>query len=172
LLLLALAAGGCSWSPPRDDGADTGHSGSGGLASWGRYPGEQEQDRVSGALGNQIVATARQMIGVPYVYGGANPGGFDCSGLVYYAYRQAGLKVPRTSEAQFRAAQPVALGAARPGDLLFFESGGRISHVGIYIGAERFIHAPETGQTVKITAVGEPYYRQRFVAAGRITGRQ
>ncbi len=116
---------------------------------------------------SRIVFTALQMVGVPYRYGGATPEGFDCSGLVQYSYRNAGLSVPRTSREQFNATAPVPLASASPGDLLFFRSRD-YSHVGIYLGENRFVHAPNTGRTVEISNLAEPYYQRNFVRAGRV----
>ncbi len=118
----------------------------------------------------QIVFTALQMVGTPYKFGGSTPAGFDCSGLVQYTYRNAGLSVPRTSREQLTTSSPVELAAAAPGDLLFFRSKD-FSHVGIYLGDGRFIHAPSTGRSVEITSFGEnSYYRDNFVRAGRMQG--
>ena len=111
---------------------------------------------------------AQNMIGVPYQWNGSTPSGFDCSGLVQYAYNEAGIGVPRTSRAQYSAAQPVQLNQARTGDLLFFNFDGRISHVGIYLGNDRFVHAPSSGKQVEIASLKQAPYRDRFVTAGRI----
>ena len=116
---------------------------------------------------SKIVFTALQMVGVPYRYGGESPEGFDCSGLVQYAYRSAGVSLPRTARDQLHASTPVALADAREGDLLFFRSKD-YSHVGIYLGQGRFVHAPSTGRTVSIANFGDAYYRRNFVRAGRI----
>jgi cell wall-associated NlpC family hydrolase len=116
---------------------------------------------------SRIVFTALQMVGVPYRYGGSTPDGFDCSGLVQYAYRNAGLSVPRTSRDQLNASAPVPLERASPGDLLFFQSED-FSHVGIYLGEGRFVHAPATGRTVSIASFNDAYYRRNFVRAGRM----
>ena len=116
---------------------------------------------------SRIVFTALQMVGVPYRYGGEAPDGFDCSGLVQYAYRAAGVPVPRTSRAQLDATAPVALADAIAGDLLFFRSED-FSHVGIYLGEGRFVHAPATGRTVSIASFNDAWYRRNFVRAGRM----
>lgn len=108
------------------------------------------------------------MMGTPYVYGGTTPRGFDCSGLVQYSYDKAGVNVPRTTREQYRRASPVPVAAAQPGDLVFFAKGQKISHVGIYLGDDEFIHAPETGQNVKISSIQDSYYQAHFVGAGRI----
>lgn len=116
---------------------------------------------------SRIVFTALQMVGVPYRYGGEGPDGFDCSGLVQYAYRNAGLRVPRTSREQLQASRPVEIDEAHPGDLIFFRSKD-YSHVGIYVGEGRFVHAPATNRTVAIGSLTDSYYRKNFVRAGRI----
>ena len=120
------------------------------------------------SLGRQLARTATNMIGVPYVYGGRTPKGFDCSGLVYYSYQQAGMKVPRTSQQQFKAARRVSLSDAQPGDLLFFRIDRKISHVAIYIGNGYFVHAPSTGKTVSVANLDNAYYRKHFDRAGRL----
>lgn len=160
--LVALA--GCSWAPARDAPAP---EDSGGWLSWGDArsgaPGTLSEPGAAG-----IVSLAEQMLGVPYRWGGRTPAGFDCSGLVQYTFERAGYRVPRTSRAQHRAASPVPINEARPGDLVFFAESGRVSHVGIYVGDGRFIHAPSTGQRVKVSSIREAWYRQRFAGAGRI----
>lgn len=124
--------------------------------------------------GNQpaVVHFAIQQVGTPYRYGGQNPGtGFDCSGLVYYAYQQAGYSIPRSSSAQYSSARHVSLQELQAGDLLFFRvSPLKVSHVGIYIGNGDFVHAPSSGKTVEISRLDNPYWRKRFITAGRIPG--
>lgn len=120
------------------------------------------------APGERIVAVATAKIGAPYRYGARGPDAFDCSGLVHYAYAAAGLPVPRTAAAQHRAARAVPIDQARRGDLLFFRDGGRISHVGIYLGGRRFVHAPASGQPVTISRLDEAWYREHFAGAGRL----
>jgi cell wall-associated NlpC family hydrolase len=117
----------------------------------------------------QAARTATQMIGVPYRYGGSSPkAGFDCSGLVQYSYSQAGMRVPRTSRAQFKAAQPISLAEAQPGDLLFFRYKRKVSHVAIYLGDDRFVHAPSRGKQVSVASLRDPHYQQHFLQAGRL----
>ena len=109
------------------------------------------------------------MVGVPYRYGGADPDeGFDCSGLVHYVYASNGQPVPRTSRSQFDAARKIPLEDAAEGDLLFFRDQEKLSHVGIYLGDGRFIHAPSSGRTVSVARVDETYYQQNLVAVGRL----
>jgi cell wall-associated NlpC family hydrolase len=117
---------------------------------------------------SQVVFTAMQMVGVPYRWGGSTPQGFDCSGLVQYAYSNAGLRLPRTAAAQMDASAPVTLEKAQAGDLLFFRDGSRTSHVAIYLGDGRFVHAPSTGNQVSLDSFGNAYWRMRFARAGRV----
>ena len=120
------------------------------------------------AVRTQAVFTAMQMVGVPYQWGGATPRGFDCSGLVQYAYSNAGLRLPRTAAAQMKAVTPLTLENAEAGDLLFFRDGNRTSHVAIYLGQGRFVHAPSTGNSVSLDSFSNTYWRMRFARAGRV----
>jgi len=126
------------------------------------------QSPASSRAGQEVVATATSMIGVPYRYGGSTPKGFDCSGLVQYSYHSAGLAVPRTSAEQYKAARRVDLADAKPGDLLFFRYDRKISHVAIYLGDLQFVHAPSSGKTVSVASLKTPHYREHFVQAGRL----
>ena len=112
-----------------------------------------------------ILAEAERALGTPYRFGGNTPAGLDCSGLVQLVYRAAGIPVPRTAHAQFRALPEVA--RARPGDLLFFDTsgGGKASHVGIYRGDGQMIHAPGRGRRVETTPVELAYWQERFLGA-------
>jgi cell wall-associated NlpC family hydrolase len=121
------------------------------------------------AVGGAIAELARGMVGTRYRYGGTDPAeGFDCSGLVYYAYGQAGYRVPRTSQELFRAVRKIAVGEADPGDLMFFQDQAKLSHVGIYVGDGLFVHAPATGANVAIASLDSPYYQEHLVAVGRL----
>ncbi len=112
---------------------------------------------------------AAQQIGVRYRYGGTTPNsGFDCSGLVHYSFTQAGLSVPRTSHDQFRMSRKIALDQAEPGDIVFFQDQEKLSHVGIYLGDRRFVHAPSSGKAVAIAQIDSPYYQEHLVAVGRL----
>lgn len=117
----------------------------------------------------QVVRLARHQVGRPYHFGGDSPAeGFDCSGLVFYTYQRAGIRLPRTSYGQFKKSRPVAMRHLKPGDLVFFQfRRGIISHVGIYIGKHRFIHAPSGGKSVTINSLNDPYWRFHFVRGGR-----
>ncbi len=122
-------------------------------------------------LGQRIVAEARELLGTPYRYGGATPRGFDCSGLVYYTHRKVGLAVPRSTREQLARARPVSPSRLQLGDLVFFRlSWRKVSHVGIYAGNNRFIHAPTSGKRVSIASLENDYWEKRLVAAGRFYG--
>ncbi len=145
LLLLSLQLAGCGSKPYRPTG---------------QVPERQ-----------QIIAAARDMLGVPYRYGGTSPTrGFDCSGLVQYVYSQAGIEVPRTTGEQYRAAMPIKRQALRPGDVVFFRTHGRrfVTHVGIYLGEGEFIHAPSSGKQVSIDSLQDDYWRRHYTSGGRI----
>jgi cell wall-associated NlpC family hydrolase len=115
------------------------------------------------------LAIARDMVGTPYRYGGAGPAGFDCSGLVYYSYRKAGIHAPRTTTEQYRQSKRVQVSRLQPGDLVFFTiSQDKLSHVGIYAGDGRFIHAPSSGKWVGYASLHNPYWRGRLIGAGRL----
>jgi cell wall-associated NlpC family hydrolase len=120
-------------------------------------------------LGGAVAELALGMIGARYRYGGADPAeGFDCSGLAYYAYAQAGYRIPRTSQDQFRAARKIALGDASAGDLVFFQDQAKLAHVGIFLGDGLFVHAPADGQRVSVASIATPYYQEHLVAVGRL----
>jgi cell wall-associated NlpC family hydrolase len=128
-----------------------------------------EVGTIAGDLRSSIALLALSMIGTPYRYGGSDPSdGFDCSGLVYYAYTRHGQTVPRTSRAQFDAANKIPIVQAAAGDLLFFQDQANLSHVGIYLGDGRFVHAPSSGHTVSIARMDDPYYRRHLVAIGSL----
>jgi cell wall-associated NlpC family hydrolase len=107
-----------------------------------------------------------QYLGVPYSWGGSTPSGFDCSGLVAYAYAQVGVSLPHSSYSQYGYGVSVSKDELQPGDLVFFDG---LGHVGIYIGGGQFIHAPHTGDVVKISSLGESWYAATYVGARRIT---
>lgn len=123
-------------------------------------------------LGEEVALRAIALVGKPYRYGGADLEGFDCSGLVYYIYHQLGIDIPRTAADQHRLAARVSRDELMPGDLVFFRiSRKRISHVGIYVGDNRFVHAPQSGKRIVLRALDETYYTKHWVSAGRIAGR-
>lgn len=119
------------------------------------------------AARTSVAETAQNMVGAPYRPGGSSPRGFDCSGLVSYSYGRAGIAVPRTAAQQFAHAKPVGRRPLEPGDLLFFNTEGRkVSHVGIYIGHRRFVHAPGSGKQVMLESLDNPYWHRRMTGAG------
>jgi len=118
--------------------------------------------------GTAALLAAESRIGTPYRYGGSGPDAFDCSGLVAYAYQQAGVTVPRTAAQQYAVARTVPRRDLRPGDLVFFRLSGReVSHVGIYAGDGQFVHAPQTGGQVRTANLDDEWYRERYAGAGR-----
>lgn len=125
---------------------------------------------ATGTLGERIAATARAQLGSPYRYGGSDPAGFDCSGLVHFAHAAHGVAVPRTTAAQFSAATPVPERQLNAGDLLFFrfEAGPKVTHVAIYMGDGRFVHAPQSGRSVEVRQLDDPWYKRRLAGAGRL----
>jgi cell wall-associated NlpC family hydrolase len=119
-------------------------------------------------VGDRAVAVALDQVGTPYRYGGNTPRGFDCSGLVHYAYSEAGIRVPRTTGQLWSASRTVDRRELQAGDLLFFSIEGKMSHVGLYVGGKRFVHAPQSGRTVEITSMEMPFYRAALIRAGRL----
>ena len=111
-----------------------------------------------------VVGIALQYLGTPYVWGGSSPGGFDCSGFVAYVYGQVGVSLPHYAAAQYGYGTPVSIGDLQPGDLVFFDG---LGHVGIYIGGGQFVHAPHTGDVVKISSLSGSY-SSTFVGARRL----
>jgi cell wall-associated NlpC family hydrolase len=118
-------------------------------------------------VGAVAVADAMRLRGVPYVWGGATPAGFDCSGFTAYVYAKLGIRLAHSTYAQWDAGTHVARNALRPGDLVFFDG---IGHVGIYIGGGRFIHAPHTGAVVSIDRLSSAWYGAEYDGAVRLPG--
>jgi len=116
-----------------------------------------------------MVLTATDMLGQPYRFGGAAPGGFDCSGLVVYVASAAGIRVPRTTHEQLQAGVSVRRQHLQPGDLVFMRLAHKELHVGIAIDDERFIHAPSNGGRVRIDSLAAAPYFNGFLGARRIT---
>jgi cell wall-associated NlpC family hydrolase len=107
-------------------------------------------------------------VGTPYRYGGAEPGGFDCSGLVFYAARGAGIAAPRTAAEQLASGRPVPQSALAAGDLVFLHLTGKELHVGIALDRQRFVHAPSSGGRVRIDSLAAPPYAAGFIGARRL----
>jgi cell wall-associated NlpC family hydrolase len=155
LLLLAACASAPAPQPQSPLPVGTTWDGSAGAA----------KSRNRGASLADFALTLR---GTPYRYGGATLAGFDCSGLVFFAHRKFGLTVPRTSRDQAEHAERVKRKKLERGDLVFFRiNSGNVNHVGIYIGDERFVHAPGAGKPVMINSLDEEFYDERFSSAGR-----
>lgn len=123
----------------------------------------------SGGLAEKVVGTARKYMGVPYVWGGTTPSGFDCSGFIYYVYAQNGVALPRTSAEQYGAGQSVSKADLKPGDLVFFETyKPGPSHVGIYLGNGQFIHASSGGGKVLVSNLSSTYYTEHYIGSRRV----
>lgn len=153
-LAAALLLGGCAWQPVEPPPGD--------------YEVPASPVAQQATVGDRAAAIALQQVGIPYRYGGQTPAGFDCSGLVHYAYGQAGRAVPRTTGALWSRTRPVARDELRVGDLLFFSIDGKMQHVGLYVGEGRFAHAPASGRTVTVESLSADFYRQAFLRGGRL----
>jgi len=118
------------------------------------------------AYGSQVVSIAMSYLGVPYVWGGASPSGFDCSGLVMYAYSQIGVNLPHSSYAMANMGSYVPPDQLQPGDLVFFDGDG---HVGMYIGGGEYVNVPHTGAVVRVESLGSDWAASNYDGARRIT---
>lgn len=155
---LALLLAGCAGSPPVRHGQPT------------RLSGKPPIVDPSAGL-EEISIQAMSLVGTPYRYGGNTPdSGFDCSGLVRYVVsRAANVNLPRTTEAMGTRGTPLQRSEVASGDLVFFNTTGRgNSHVGIYVGQNRFVHAPATGGTVRLEDMTKPYWASRYNGARRV----
>ena len=133
-------------------------------AGSGTAPPSNLPNPPASTLGGQAVAIAERYLGVPYVWGGASPSGFDCSGLTMYVYSQLGVSLPHNAAAQYYALPHVSESDLQPGDLVFFDG---LNHVGIYIGGGSIIHAPHTGTVVQISSLSGG---GSFYGAARVPG--
>ena len=152
-LCLVLLAG-CGSTPPQNTGVRS------------SLPDPVSRTPTTG-VGAQAASVALQQVGIPYRYGGSDRNGFDCSGLVQYAYQAAGKQLPRTTGQLWHATEVVDRTSLQNGDLLFFSIEGKMSHVGIYVGNGRFVHAPSSGRRVSVQDVDAPFYRAALLRAGR-----
>ena len=143
-LLVAIA--GCAGAPPR--------------------PATPVQVAAIGTLGERAASIASELIGTPYRFGGTARDGFDCSGLVYYVYRELGVTLPRTAAEQRAQLAHVSAESLVPGDLVFFSTPK--DHVGIYVGRGEFVHAPGTGRSVERARLDTPYFILGFAGGGRV----
>lgn len=155
-LLGASALSACS-TLPQEPGA-------------GRARVPDPEGRVSEAQAREVTFLALSLVDTPYRYGGNTPaGGFDCSGLIVYAFRTAaGHPLPRTVAQLAEIGEPVQAAALRTGDLVFFDAPRRFSHAGIYVGSGRFVHAPSTGGRVRLDGVFSNYWRPRLSRIRRV----
>ena len=125
-------------------------------------------EALNGVSASAIIATAKQYIGVPYVWGGSTPSGFDCSGYVKYVFGKHGITLPRTSAQQYNVGKWVSKSNLQPGDLVFYNtSGSGVSHLGIYIGNGQFIHA-SSSKGVMISEMSNSYWSARYYGARRV----
>ena len=126
----------------------------------------------SGADMNEVALYAMSLADTPYRYGGNSAeNGFDCSGFVQHVYLNTlGMKLPRTSQEMSRMGLNLELGELRPGDLVFFNTRRRpFSHVGIYVGEDRFVHSPSSGRAIMVSSMRDDYWRNRYNGARRVT---
>ena len=130
---------------------------------------EQATAPASNEVASKAIVYAKQMLGKPYRYAGDTPAGFDCSGLVKYSYGRAGISMPRDTQAQRHMSVLVSIRSLREGDLLFFDQEGKkTSHVGLYIGNGRFIHAPSSGGKVRTDSLNAEFWKKHLVEARRV----
>lgn len=136
-------------------------------------PGRSTIDhRRSSIDGRAVAQFALGFRGVPYRLGGADPAGFDCSGLVQYVFSQYGVSVPRVVEQQYVVGEKIKPSEIKPGDLIFFNTkkqGSSASHVAIAIGAGTFVHAPNSTGVVRVETLGSSYWGARYMGARRVT---
>lgn len=131
------------------------------------YEAALDEDRAE--AGNQLLRKARSAIGTPYVRGGSSPGGFDCSGLVRWAYQSVGVKLPRTAREQSVVGRRISnVEDMRAGDIVAFRHPRRGYHTGIYVGDGKFIHSPRRRTTVRINSLNDPYFSKTFLGARRV----
>ena len=134
------------------------------LAACGHAPVENPAETA----GNRAANLALAMVGKPYRYGGNTPAGFDCSGLVQYSYGRSGVNLPHGTDELRRVTRPISRGKLQRGDLLFFTQEGRkSSHVALYIGDSRFVHAPSSGKKVYVAGFDDSYWQRHFTEARR-----
>ena len=131
---------------------------------------DRQEDARNRASGQSVVKTARSAIGTPYVRGGRNPGGFDCSGLVQWAYQSVGVKLPRTAREQSSIGQRIGrVEDMRAGDIVAFRHPRRGYHTGIYVWDGKFVHSPRRRSSVKISSLDDPYFNNTFLGARRVS---
>ena len=136
--------------------------------------GRTDSRDISRNEADNLIGSAMGLLGVAYRYGGTSANtGFDCSGFMQHIFRRSmQINLPRTSAEQARMGEPVSRSDLQPGDMVFFRTAGpsRISHVGMYIGGDRFIHAPRTGKNIEITSITSKYWSKTYAGARRVSG--
>jgi murein DD-endopeptidase len=153
LLIFILALAGCASAPQ----------------SRAQQPQPVASTGASNGAADRAASNAAKMVGKPYRYGGSSPAGFDCSGLVQYSYRQAGIALPHNTDQQRSVSRAVKVADLRRGDLLFFnQEGKKYGHVGIYIGDGKFVHAPSSGKAVRSDRLDFPYWKKHLSEARRL----
>jgi len=154
MLLVSVILMGCGSLPERNAGSITAKPVSGKI--------------YSKNIGKGAATIAQTVVGTPYRYGGTSLKGFDCSGLVYYTYNKLGMNVPRTTSLLYNNTKRIKKSNLNLGDLVFFKlTGKKTSHVGIYAGNGRFIHAPSSGKKVMVSKLSEPFWQEHYVSGGR-----
>lgn len=143
----------------------TGHGSNASSSSSGSRTSSGSQDEAG-----DLIMNAMSLIGLSYRFGGNSPTqGLDCSGFMQYIFKRSmGITLPRTSAEMATVGQQVDRAKLKPGDMVFFGAGGRVSHVGMYIGNDRFIHAPRTGRNIEISSMTTPYWNGRYITARRV----
>jgi cell wall-associated NlpC family hydrolase len=132
-----------------------------------KHPRRVDSYRHHSMQRSQIINMAYQKIGVRYKYGGNSPRtGFDCSGFTKYIHNETGINIPRTAAQQRDASRTIRYSELQPGDLIFFKTGRKSNHVGIFVGNGEFIHASTGSRRVKIDKLDRPYWRKHFVKFG------
>ncbi len=125
------------------------------------------KSKTTSNVGTSIANFAKSLIGKPYVFGSTGPNSFDCSGFVYYVFKNFGINLPRTSQSQAYVGTRVSKNELQPGDLIFSNTYSSLSHVGVYIGNGQFVHAANSGTGVTISGVSDSYYGPRYAWATR-----
>ena len=140
------------------------------LAGCATTPANTATMPANAAPADHAATLAAKMVGKPYKYGGSSPSGFDCSGLVQYSFKHAGVSLPHNTVQQRSASRRITVAELRRGDLLFFnQEGKKYGHVAIYIGDGKFVHAPSSGKSVRSDALSNPYWKKHLSEVRRPT---
>lgn len=165
LLLISVVLLGCTARKQKDDDLMIRYR-----SNVEDFLNQREADGLDPASGQSVVKVARSAIGTPYVPGGRRPGGFDCSGLVQWAYQSVGVKLPRTAREQSAIGRRIMrVEDMRAGDIVAFRHPRRGYHTGIYVGDGKFVHSPRRRSSVKISSLDDPYFNNTFLGARRVS---